>query len=722
MEKIKCTVHRVVYSNHENGYMVFVAQSPDVEGMFTVSGTYYIVSAGSSLLVEGDWIEHERYGRQFSAVAWSETVPETRKGIEKYLAGGNITGIGPKMARLIVQAFGEDTFDVIRNQPERLGEIPGIGKVRAQRICDNIRQHNAVRDIIVFLQSYGISSLFAAKIFKLYELESISKIKENPYCLVDDMIGVGFKSADRIALAMGYEKTNPFRLRYGILYVMQHPEEDKVDKGNKGDVFQQRDVLHSRCVRILDVDEDTVRNAIDHLVRTEQLVNDDGCVYLPMFYWSEVGIARRLNRLSEYTVSTSHDLSVLEDMLEHSSVRYNAQQQEAIRLSVTSKVMVLTGGPGTGKTTTLKGIIEVMEACDVGKVLLAAPTGRAAKRMSEATEREAKTIHRLLEFSFKTGFGRDEENPLDGSLLIVDESSMIDQMLMNSMLKAMPSHMRLVLVGDIDQLPSVGAGNVFKDVIDSGCIPVVRLTEIFRQSAESRIIRNAHLVNHGRMPEIRNSRDSDFFFFEAKDDEQAAQLVTDLATRRIPNNTRYRFEDIQVLSPMRQRSSSGCENLNKLIQAVVNPTGESITYGAYTFRAKDRVMQMKNNYDFEVFNGDVGFIHHLSTEDKMLFVDYDEHAAIYKEIDLDDLTLAYATTIHKSQGSEYPVVIIVMMPSASIMLQRNLLYTAITRAKSLCIVVGSRKSIWRCVTNAFVQPRNTLLCQRIRDCFGSSPV
>jgi len=722
MEKIRCTVQRVLFCNRENGYTVFSAIPEEGYKPFIVQGTYYIVSAGAKLTVEGEWVVDKKYGRQFAATSWSEIVPETKEGIERYLAGGNIPGIGPKTAKIIVAAFGEETFDIIKNEPERLMGIPGIGKTKVERICANIRQQNVVRDIIVFLQGYGISSNFAHKIHQLYGADSIRQMKENPYCLADDIVGVGFKSADKIALNMGYSKDDSRRVRCGILYVMNHPDDgslDKSDKGNKGDSYQDRDALVRWCVRILEVDPDIVENCIDELLRSESLIADGDNIYLPMFYWSEVGIGRRLSRIASYESFTSRERYGMSRVLNCSAVKYNQKQMEAIQLSVSSKVMVLTGGPGTGKTTTLLGIIKVMEENYDGKgILLAAPTGRAAKRMSEATNHNAKTIHRLLEFNFTEGFKRNENNPLKGSVLIVDESSMIDQLLMNSLLKAVPAHMRVILVGDIDQLPSVGAGNVLQDIIESGCVPVVRLTEVFRQAAESRIIRNAHRVNNGYYPEVKNDRHSDFFFIEAQDDEKAAELVVDLVTKRIPRAYSFKQDEIQVLSPRRERAATAVENLNKLIQEIVNPEGDYIAFGQYKFRKGDRVMQMKNNYEHEVFNGDIGTIEYIDMEDRMMTVNFYGNRVLLKEHDLEDLSLAYACTIHKSQGSEYPVVVIPMMSTAFIMLQRKLLYTAITRAKKLCIIVGTKQSIWQCVSNTYVQPRNTMLRERIIECFN----
>ncbi len=448
------------------------------------------------------------------------------------------------------------------------------------------------------------------------------------------------------------------------------------------------------------------------MIDEENLILDEEAIFLPPFYYAEVGVAGKLKRLMDNTEGNLFDASLdIESIVRQTSIQYDDVQVAAIKQAVHSKVMVLTGGPGTGKTTTTLGIIAALESLGQS-ILLAAPTGRAAKRMSEATEKEAKTIHRLLEFNPAEGYGRNDENPLEGGVLIVDESSMIDVILMNSLLKAVPPHMRLILVGDIDQLPSVGAGNVLRDIIDSGVVPVVRLTRIFRQAQSSRIVTNAHKINQGIFPDISNGKDADFFFIKQEDPEQAAREIVGIVKNRIPKAYNYSTNDIQVLAPM-QRSVVGATNLNIILQEAINPTGESLSRGGFKYRQGDRVMQIRNNYDKEVFNGDIGTIESVDVEERSLTVLFDGRAVEYEDSDLDELTLAYATTIHKSQGSEYPVVVIPLLMTHFVMLQRNLVYTGITRAKKICIIVGTTKALAYSIHNIVVLKRNTKLRERL---------
>ena len=705
MEKIKCTIDHITYQNQENGYSVLQASVKGFRDKQTLVGTFHEVTVGACLVVEGEWKVDKRYGRQFAALSWEEELPATIVGIEKYLGSGLVKGIGPKFAKLIVSHFGLATFDVIENDVDRLLEVPGIGKTRVAMIRASWEKQKDVKDIMVFLQGHGVSSTYAAKIYKKYGKESIAKVQDNPYCLADDIWGIGFKTADSIAKNLDYTNNDPRRCRSGILYTLNKLSED-------GHVYAEREQLLKSAKDLLQADEEPITEALDKMIETEDLVLDEEAIFLPPFYYAECGVANKLKRLIG---TSSKDLFEKEvnigRIVKKTGIHFDDVQVAAIKQAAESKVMVLTGGPGTGKTTTTIGIIAALETMGQ-RVLLAAPTGRAAKRMSEATGKEAKTIHRLLEYNPAEGYGRNDENPLDGGVLIVDESSMIDIILMNSLLKAIPAHMRLILVGDIDQLPSVGPGNVLRDIIDSGQIPVVRLTRIFRQAQSSRIITNAHRINQGYFPDISNGKDTDFFFIQKEDPSLAAAEIVNIVKNRIPKAYHISTNDIQVLTPM-QRSVVGAANLNVILQEAINPEGDSLSRGGFKYRQGDRVMQIRNNYDKDVFNGDIGMIEDVDMDDRSLKVRFEEKLVEYEDSELDELTLAYATTIHKSQGSEYPVVVIPLLMTHFVMLQRNLVYTGITRAKKICIIVGTTKALAYSIHNMVVQKRNTRLKQRL---------
>ena len=707
MEKIKCTIERITFQNPENGYSVLQTAIKGYREEQTVVGIFHEVTVGAVLTVEGNWRVDKRYGRQFAAEKWTEELPADIIGIEKYLGSGLVKGIGPKMAKLIVKHFGLETFEVIENDADRLLEVPGIGKGRVGKIRDSWEKQKDVKDIMVFLQGHGVSSTYAAKIYKQYGKDSIEKVQNNPYCLADDIWGIGFKTADGIAEKLGYEKNASRRCRSGILYTLSKLSED-------GHVYSEREQLIKSAKELLQADEEPITQVLDQMIASEDLMLDEEAIFLPPFYYAEVGVANKLRRLIETPMGNIFDNggTVTDDVSQRQGqIEYDEVQLSAIRKAIGSKVMVLTGGPGTGKTTTTLGIIASFETLGQ-RILLAAPTGRAAKRMSEATGKEAKTIHRLLEFNPAEGYGRNDENPLDGDVLIVDESSMIDIILMNSLLKAVPLSMRLILVGDIDQLPSVGAGNVLRDIIDSGAVPVIRLTRIFRQAQSSRIVTNAHKINQGIFPDISNGRQSDFFFIKQEDPEQAARDIVNIVKNRIPKAYGYSTNDIQVLAPM-QRSVVGATNLNIALQEAINPVGDSLSRGGFRYRRGDRVMQIRNNYDKDVFNGDIGTVEHVDMEERTLTVSFDGHSIEYEDSELDELTLAYATTIHKSQGSEYPVVVMPLLMTHFVMLQRNLVYTGITRAKKICIIVGTTKALAYAIHNMVVLKRNTRLKERL---------
>lgn len=702
---LRCVVERITYQNPENGYSVLKVKVKGYSDLVTLVGNLLEVPVGSVLLCRGEWKVDKCYGSQFVAATWEETMPATVYGIEKYLGSGLVKGIGPRFARAIVQRFGTETIDIIETEIERLYEVPNIGRKRVAKIRESWEKQKDIKNVMLFLQGYGVSTAYAAKIYREYGKESIDKVRENPYRLADDIWGIGFKTADGIAAKMGYEKEDPRRCRSGILYTLGQLSDE-------GHVYAGEEQLVKTAGQLLEAGETAIRDTLAGMLQAEDLILDKDAIYLPPFYHAECGTSRRLRDLAESTGRSLFDgLFDPSSLTAETGIEYDEVQLAAIRQAVTSKVMVLTGGPGTGKTTTTQGIIAALKKAGL-RVLLAAPTGRAAKRMSEATGMEAKTIHRLLEYNPQDGYKRNDENPLEGDALIVDECSMIDILLMNNLLKAVPVGMRLVFVGDIDQLPSVGAGNVLRDIIDSQRIPVVRLVRIFRQAQKSRIVMNAHTINQGRFPDTSNGRDTDFFFMREDDPERAAETIVRLVKERLPRAYRESPDRIQVLTPM-QRGVVGAANLNLLLQQALNPSGPSLGRGGYTYRQGDRVMQLRNNYDKDVFNGDLGYIREVDTEDRMLTVDFDGKKVEYDVTELDELTLAYATTIHKAQGSEYPIVVMPVLMTHFVMLQRNLIYTGITRAKKICVLIGAMKALAYAVRNMSVLKRNTSLRERL---------
>jgi len=702
---LRCVVERITYQNPENGYSVLKVKVKGYSDLVTLVGNLLEVPVGSVLLCRGEWKVDKRYGSQFVAATWEETMPATVYGIEKYLGSGLVKGIGPRFARAIVQRFGTETIDIIETDIERLYEVPNIGRKRVAKIRESWEKQKDIKNVMLFLQGYGVSTAYAAKIYREYGKESIEKVRENPYRLADDIWGIGFKTADGIAAKMGYEKEDPRRCRSGILYTLGQLSDE-------GHVYAGEEQLVKTAGQLLEAGETAIRDTLAGMLQAEDLILDKDAIYLPPFYHAECGTSRRLRDLAQSTGRSLFDgLFDPSSLTAETGIEYDEVQLAAIRQAVTSKVMVLTGGPGTGKTTTTQGIIAALKKAGL-RVLLAAPTGRAAKRMSEATGMEAKTIHRLLEYNPQDGYKRNDENPLEGDALIVDECSMIDILLMNNLLKAVPVGMRLVLVGDIDQLPSVGAGNVLRDVIDSQRIPVVRLVRIFRQAQKSRIVMSAHAINRGKFPDTSNGRDTDFFFMKEEDPERAAESIVRLVKERLPRAYRESPDRIQVLTPM-QRGVVGAANLNLLLQQALNPSGPSLSRGGYTYRQGDRVMQQRNNYDKDVFNGDLGYIREVDTEERTLKVDFDGKWVEYDVTELDELTLAYATTIHKAQGSEYPIVVMPVLMTHFVMLQRNLIYTGITRAKKICVLLGAAKALAYAVRNVSVLKRNTRLKERL---------
>lgn len=1030
--RIRCKIKQTVFSNAENGYTVFRVSIGGALDLDTLVGTFQDVAIGAVLDCDGEWKDDKKYGRQFVADSWIEVLPDTTEGIEKYLGSGIIRGIGKGMAKRIVKHFGLATLHILDDFPDRLCEVQGIGKDKLEKIKTSWVKQKGVRDVMVFLHSHGVSAAYAVKIYKQYGKKSIEKVKENPYCLADDVFGIGFKMADRIASTLGYGMNDIRRCKAGVVYTLK-------ELSNDGHCFAEREQLVSSATTLLSVGRSFISDAIDSLVEEEKLVLEQGELFLPMYYYSEVGVANKLRRMlkdGDKDILKGFDISKIET----GGIQYDSVQVEAINEAMRSKVMVLTGGPGCvdcnteyfngfewrkiseycvgdkvlqynmdgtaelvyplryikepcnhmtlirskygvnqcisddhrlvyetekggfhiktmnevramhesskkgfrgrfytsfsyggrgiglsdaeirlmcavicdgcfysqgknlftcsvnikkqrkkerlerllsaaaisyskskhnpkdpdyltykfsaprreksfgsywyqcnhhqlevfcdeickwdgcckgkrmefstvvretadfvqfafaatgrrariltydrvntpystlgkkylrksieyvvsisnvtkisvhnvktkdnisdtiaedgykycftvpsgmlvlrrkdcinitgncGKTTVTKGIIAALETFKK-KVLCAAPTGRAAKRMSEATGKNAMTIHRMLGFTPSGGFEHDEDNPLDGDVLIVDEASMIDILLMNSLIKAVPQTMRLIFVGDIDQLPSVGAGNVLRDIIDSGMIPVVRLTRIFRQAMTSRIITNAHKINKGLYPDVSNGKDADFFFIKDTDAEHTAAEIVNLVKNRLPKAYGYEPKDIQVLVPMKN-GAAGTKNLNIILQEAINPVGECITSGAFKYRVGDKVMQIRNDYKKNVFNGDIGFVKEIDTEEHVMTVTFGDEDVEYEKGDMGELTLSYACTIHKSQGSEYPVVVMPLLMSHYIMLQRNLVYTGVTRAKKLCVVIGDGRAMYQAINNQVVLKRNTRLKERLQD-------
>ena len=715
MDRLRCVVERVTYQNETNGYSVIKCRAKGYADLITVVGSMPEVHVGSVLTLSGEWTVNPKFGRQFTVSGFEETLPATVYGIEKYLGSGLVKGIGPKFAARIVRAFGAETLNVIEEDPDALLRVPGIGKLRVERIKKSWDEQKEIKNIMLFLQGHDVSTTHATKIYKTYGSDSIRVVKENPYRLADDIWGIGFRTADTIAEKLGVEKETAVRLRSGLLYTLNRLSDE-------GHCYARRDQLLKTGAELLAVEESVLPAVLDEMVRQDDVKTEliDGkdsapgetAVYLPPFWFAETGTAKRLKQIFSSPASVKVKPQGLEERIRRvTGLNYDPAQMDAIRCAAGSKILILTGGPGTGKTTTTLGILTAFRQAGA-KILLAAPTGRAAKRLSETTGMEARTIHRLLEFKPPEGCQKNEQNPLEGDVLILDECSMIDIMLMYSLLKAVPDSMTLIFVGDVDQLPSVGAGNVLRDLIDAGVFPVVRLTKIFRQAAASRIITNAHRINRGRMPDLSNGKQSDFFFLEEEDPETAAQEIVRLVKERLPRA--YGTRDIQVLTPM-QRGAVGAANLNQVLQAALNADAAGLRRGGTDYRLHDKVMQIRNNYDKEVFNGDIGTVCRVNTEDRELTVSFDGREVLYDVTELDELVLAYAATVHKSQGSEYPIVVMPVLMTHYVMLQRNLVYTGVTRAKKLMVMIGSTKALALAVRNVTVTRRNTMLKERLKN-------
>ena len=694
-------VERVTYHNAENGFCVLRARARGHRDVVTVVGHAASISAGEWITASGDWVNDRTHGQQFKARFLRTSPPTSADGIEKYLSSGMIRGVGPVYAKKLVRAFGDKVFDIIETTPDRLREIDGIGPVRAASILAAWAEQKAVREIMVFLHSHGVSTARAVRIFKTYGSDAIQVMSENPYRLARDIRGIGFKTADAIAMKLGIEKTAVIRVRAGISYALT----EAMDEGHCG---LPTDELVPLAEKLLEVPQQLIRTALELELTDGTVVADrvgeTPCVFLAGLYRAERTIAERLTRLANGTlpwpwIDPDKALPWVEKRI---GLALAESQIAAIRLALMAKVLVMTGGPGVGKTTIVKAILSILAAKGTS-LLLCAPTGRAAKRMTEATGFEAKTIHRLLEVDPRSGgFKRGEDNPLDCDLLVIDETSMVDVMLMQALLRAVPDKAALLIVGDIDQLPSVGPGQVLADIISSGAVPVVRLTEVFRQAAQSRIITNAHRINQGSMPDLSPpGTESDFYFVQADDPETAVSRIIELVKTRIPK--RFGLDpirDIQVLCPM-NRGGVGARSLNIELQAALNPAGDrKVERFGWTFAPGDKVMQIENDYDKEVYNGDIGYIDDVDPNAGEIVVSFDGRSVTYGFGELDMLVPAYAATIHKSQGSEYPAVVIPVLTQHYAMLQRNLLYTGVTRGKRLVVLVGQKKAVAIAVRNA----------------------
>lgn len=730
MEEVQGIISEVVFRNEQNGYTVLELQVE--KDTYTVVGYFAYINIGERIKAMGRWIQHPDYGKQFKMESYSVIEPSTINSIEKYLASGLISGIGPHTAKKMVEKFGLDTLDIIQYNPDRLVEIEGIGSIKAQKISEAFQEQKELKDIMIFLEQYDIGPSYAVRIYKAYGNNTIKEIKENPYKLTEDIVGIGFKLSDRVAISIGIPHDSEYRLDSGTKYMLNRYH-------GKGHTFVPEEELVSSTSELLGVSTDAVNDAIVRMFINKKIVVEQleniRAVYSTAFFRAEAGVTRRLLEFFTYKIPSislkmDDEISKIE---KSEGIVLADRQKQAVKEVFDNGIMVITGGPGTGKTTTIKTIINLLEKNEL-EVLLAAPTGRAAKRMQEATKREAKTIHRLLEYGYgedeeEMFFQRNQDSPLECDVIIVDEVSMIDIMLMSSLLKAVAVGTRVVLVGDVDQLPSVGPGNVLRDIIDCGIIPVVILDEIFRQAEESMIVVNAHRINRGEVPYI-NVKDKDFFFIKQENEEEIVNTVLNLCKERLPKFSGFNFMDgIQVLSPMK-KGVCGVLNLNNKLQSILNPADNVKTEKKtrdIVFRVGDKVMQIKNNYKMKwhslselekegegVFNGDMGIIINIDNEEQFLEVVFDNDKLIkYDYGIIDELELAYALTVHKSQGSEFPVLVMPITYGPSMLLTRNLLYTALTRAKKLVVMVGKEKYITQMVHNNYITNRYSGLKDRL---------
>lgn len=716
MEKICGTVDTIIFASQDNRFTVLKLSPEKLSTQITVTLNGIAPLIGQLLEIEGEWVKHPKFGQQFKATTYKTVAPTEISGIEKFLASGAINGIGPAMAKKIVAEFGEKTLEIIAKSPNELLKVPGIGKKTAEKISTSYLEQSELTEIMVWLENHGISNTYAGKIFAKYGSFAIDIMEKDIYRLFQDIEGIGFLTADKLAFNLGIQREDKRRIISGIDYAL-------MQLCNNGHCCIPEMALVDKTAKILQVNNQIIftilKERIDNGSLNTEVVGGETLIYPPYLYYAEKKVATRLLQLQQATEPLSEDnLSLFIKVWEKDNqIQLAQKQKEAIKACLHHGVLVLTGGPGTGKTTVIKGILSILKAQGL-KIRLAAPTGRAAKRLSETTGQKALTIHRLLEANnlaqddnLQLGFSKDIDDQLDADVIILDEVSMVDIVLMHHFLNAVPDGCRIILVGDTDQLPAVGPGSVLKDIIRSQKIPAIRLDEIFRQAQTSMIIQNAHIINAGRLPDLRKQY-SDFVFYELNDDTSITQKILDLCSKDLPHEGFDVLKDVQVLSPM-HRFLCGVENLNLMLQEQLNPkkNQDELKYSSQTFRVGDKVMHIRNNYQKNVFNGDIGFIQDINNE--KLTVDYFDHIVTYEKNELNELTLAYASSVHKSQGSEYKVVIIPLSTSHYIMLQRNLLYTAITRAKQKVIIIGSKKALMTAVQSNRTQKRYTLLAERL---------
>jgi len=723
LKDLKGQIERVTYSNEENGFTIARLKVLGNRNLVTIIGNILSPMPGEILQMRGEWSNHPKYGEQFKIMEYKTSVPASVYGIKKYLGSGLIKGIGPVMAQRMVNKFGEKTLDIIEDDIEQLVLVEGIGKKRIKMIKCAWEEQKEVREVMLFLQSHGVSSAYAGKIFKRYGQDSIKVVQENPYQLARDIFGIGFITADKIAENLGFSKDCIIRIEAGCLYVLNK-------LADEGHVYYPYEPLIEQCRQILGTKRQIIAKALAAIAFESRITieninqyqgvfkENNKAVYLSRLFVSEGGISDRIKELlmTSKFFRKIDETKAIDWVQGQLAISMAKKQEEAIRCSFESKIMAITGGPGTGKTTIINAILKIFSVAGA-RILLAAPTGRAAKRMSETTGQRAKTIHRLLEYSIKEGgFKKDHKHPLKCDLLIVDEASMIDTILMYHLLKAVPPYASLILVGDVNQLPSVGAGNVLNDIISSGILPVVELNEIFRQAKKSMIIVNAHRVNQGSLPitGTYGNKPGDFYFIEQDDPQEVLRIILEMTKERIPE--RFGFDplnDIQILSPM-HKGVVGASNLNLELQKALNPSNIGVASGSRSFLVMDKVMQIKNNYDKDVYNGDIGLVLEIDHENQEVIIAFDGRKVAYDFLNLDEIVLAYAVSVHKSQGSEYPVVIIPILLQHYMLLQRNLIYTAMTRGRKLVILIGSRKAMSIGIQNNKIKERYSLLKERLR--------
>ena len=713
-ENLEGTIEQILFFNPENGYSVFKFAIEDGETKIIV-GQFPPLSPGERLKVTGQWEVNPKFGPQFKVESFIPVLPSSTKGIEKFLSCGLIKGIGPVLAKRIIKKFGEQTLDILSHKPDRMKEVDGVGEVKLREIKKSWGEHQDIRDLIIFLQAHNVSTSLATKIYHHYGQKSYQILKTNPYQLCLDIWGIGFKTADQIALKLGMDPASFERIKAFILYLLEKDNE-------QGHVFSYESEVETRCREELNVDEEKIRRALEELKAKKLAIAEkltaDTAVYLPYFFQAQEEVVRSIHALARAPfIQPPFDIDpVIADVEKDLKLEFSEMQKRAIRESFQKKILVITGGPGTGKTTIIKAVTAVFDRWE-RKVLLAAPTGRAAKRLAETTGKEAKTIHRTLEFNPKlSSFRRNERHPLAGDAIIIDEFSMVDLALMHSLIKAVPASMRLIIVGDKDQLPALGPGTLLRDFIESGQVSVVWLDEIFRQERDSLIVTNAHRINQGQtiLYPPRDDKDSDFYFIHQEDEQKVFKTILNLCGYSIPRklNIAPISPQIQVISPM-YKGFVGVDRLNAELQRRLNGSGEGIRIGSREIRVHDKVMQIRNDYEKDVFNGDIGIVVHIDRARYRIIINFDGRPVSYEKDELDDITLAYAVSVHKAQGSEYQAVVMPLLTQHFIMLQRNLFYTALTRAKKLSIIIGSYKALHIAIKNDKPIKRNSLIKEKL---------